>query len=62
MSINVDNLERFLENTEEKVNTPVKKLIKKGKPSTQSIVDDCMGDWELSENDNNNDGKKKNEF
>ena len=45
----------------------MKKLIKKGKPSTQSIVDDCMGDWELSENDNddnnaNNDGKKKNEF
>ena len=45
----------------------MKKLIKKGKPSTQSIVDDCMGDWELSENDNNdnndnNDGEKKNEF
>lgn len=45
----------------------MKKLIKKGKPSTQSIVDDCMGDWDLSENDNNdnndnNDEKKKNEF
>ena len=45
----------------------MKKLIKKGKPSTQSIVDDCMGDWELSENDNNdnndnNDGEKKNKF
>lgn len=42
----------------------MKKLIKKGKSSTQSIVDDCMGDWELSENDNNdnNDGKKENEF
>ena len=45
----------------------MKKLIKKGKPSTQSIVDDCMGDWDLSENDNdnnndNNDEVKKNEF
>ena len=45
----------------------MKKLIKKAKPSTQSIVDDCMGDWELSENDNNdnndnNDEVKKNEF
>ena len=45
----------------------MKKLVKKGKPSTQSIVDDCMGDWDLSENDNNdnndnNDGEKKNEF
>ena len=42
----------------------MKKLIQKGKPSTQSIVDDCMGDWELSENDNNdnNDEVKKNEF
>lgn len=50
----------------------MKKLIQKGKPSTQSIVDDCMEGWDLSEieiedddnnaNNANNDGKKKNEF
>ena len=50
----------------------MKKLIQKGKPSTQSIVDDCMEGWDLSEieiedndnnaNNDNNDGKKKNEF
>ena len=50
----------------------MKKLIQKGKSSTQSIVDDCMEGWDLSEievidndnNDNNddNDDKKKNEF
>lgn len=46
----------------------MKKLIQKGKTSTQSIVDDCMGDWDLSENNNdnddndNNDEVKKNEF
>lgn len=47
----------------------MKKLIQKGKPSTQSTVDDCMDGWDLSEieiedddNNDNNDGKKKNEF
>ena len=47
----------------------MKKLIKKGKPSTQSTVDDCMEGWDLSEikiedddNNDNNDGEKKNEF
>lgn len=47
----------------------MKKLIQKGKPLTQSIVDDCMEGWDLSEieiedddNNANNDGKKKNEF
>ena len=47
----------------------MKKLIQKGKNLTQSIVDDCMEEWDLSEieiedddNNANNDGKKKNEF
>ena len=52
----------------------MKKLIKKGKPSTQSTVDDCMEGWDLSEieiiDDNNGNNKKcykddeekKNEF
>ena len=31
MSINVDDLERCLENAELKANTPVKKIVQKGK-------------------------------
>ena len=27
----------------------MKKLIQKGKPSTQSTIDDCIGGWDLSE-------------
>ena len=44
----------------------MKKLIQKGKPSTQSTVNDCIGGWDLSEleveDDDNNDEVKKNEF
>ena len=36
----------------------MKKLIQKGKPSTQSTVVECIGEWDLSEleviDDNNN--------
>lgn len=43
----------------------MKKLIQKGKPSTQSTVDDCMEGWDLSgieiEDDDNNDNNDNND-
>ena len=44
----------------------MKKLIKKGKPSTQSTVDDYVGGWDYSEleviDNDNNDNNDNNEF
>ena len=44
----------------------MKKLIQKGKTSTQSTVNDCIGGWDLSEleviDDDNNDNNDNNEF
>ena len=77
MSINVDDLERCQENAELKANTPVKKIVQKGKSKLPPTVNDCVGGWDLSEleiiddnNDNNGNNKKcykddeekKNEF